>query len=176
MDRLSQCPPELEALAMEVGHFIRHWGFKTIHGRIWTHLFLSEQPLDAGSMMRRLKISKALMSLSLNDLLEFQVIHEAGKSQRGTMTYIANPRVLDCIMNVLAKRERVMLEQIADANGKVKSLLSEQLKEYSLCPKKIKALTYMIEHAQSTLAGLMMLSKIDMDPWAAFNDPQKIGE
>lgn len=125
MSELEVFPPELEELASEVGEFICYWGFKKIHGRIWTHIYLAEQALDAGQLMQRLKVSKALISLSLNDLLKYDVILEAGKSSRGTQTYLPNPDVLDVILNVLRRRERKMLTK-AETSHKMLSSLSEE--------------------------------------------------
>src|ERR1700730_8342606 len=103
MSELEVLPPELEELAGEVGDFICYWGFKKIHGRLWTHIYLATLPVDAGQLMQRLKVSKALISLYLHDLLKYDVIIESGKSTRSTQTYVANPEVLDVILNVLRR-------------------------------------------------------------------------
>ncbi|MGA3762246.1 ArsR family transcriptional regulator, partial [Bacillus velezensis] len=85
--------PELEDFAEQIGQFIEYWGFKRVHGRLWVHLMLSEAPLDASQLIRRLRVSKALVSMSLGDLLEYDVIEEAGKSARGTQLYRAREDV-----------------------------------------------------------------------------------
>ena len=84
-------PSELDALAEQVGEFIQYWGFKKVHGRIWTHLWLSDHPLDAGDLGKRLQISKALVSMSIADLLEYDVIQEVGRGEQGTTLYRSNP-------------------------------------------------------------------------------------
>jgi DNA-binding transcriptional regulator GbsR (MarR family) len=58
-------PPELKQLELSVAQFMQYWGFKKIHGRIWTHLFTSQKPLDSITLMSRLKVSKGLMSLAI---------------------------------------------------------------------------------------------------------------
>ena len=174
MENLNDCPEELDILAQEVGKFIRYWGFKMIHGRIWTHLYLSNQPLDAGTLMKRLKVSKALMSLSLNDLLEYHVIEEAGKSARGTMTYTANARVLDVIMNVLSNRERVMLTEIDSANKRMMAQLGEGSATQIVSSQKLKALGFMVQQAQSVLNSLLKLSDMKLETLSVINDPQTI--
>ena len=55
---------QLNKLADEVGELVYNWGLKRVHGRIWTHLFLSNRPLDASDLVKRLDISKALISIS----------------------------------------------------------------------------------------------------------------
>src|SRR5258708_3849854 len=86
-------PHEIESLSNEIGKFIHHWGFKKIHGKIWTHLYLSETPLDAGTLMKRLDVSKALMSLSLRDLLKYKVIIRAFETSRRFMRVPASSGV-----------------------------------------------------------------------------------
>lgn len=170
MKDLSCCPSQLESLAKEVGKFIQYWGFKTIHGRIWTHIYLSNEPLDAGTLMRRLQVSKALMSLSLNDLLEYNVIQEAGKSTKGTQTYVANPNVLDVIFSVLSRREQAMLKQIELAGQELGGMLSEALAESSICSNRLQAFRTMVQQAQGALTGILALGTLNMKPWEIFNE------
>lgn len=112
-------PSEMREFADQVGEFIQHWGFKKVHGRIWTHLFLSPEALDAGEIRKRLSISKALVSMSLSELLEYDVIEVTGKSSRGTLIYRANKDVMGVILNVLKLRERRMLSRILAAHKKL---------------------------------------------------------
>lgn len=166
-------PPELEDLANEVGDFICYWGFKKIHGKIWSHIFLSEEPLDAGQLMQRLGVSKALISLSLNDLLRYDVIAEAAKSARGTQTYVANPDVLDVILNVLRRRERKMLAKAETSHKMLTSLNPESLKRARLKPESLKAMGMMIGQTQNALLSLLELSTIDLRGWEEINELRK---
>lgn len=161
---------EWDLLALEVGRFIRYWGFKTIHGRIWTHIYLSNEPLDAGALMERFGLSKALMSLSLNDLLKYQVILEGPKSERGTQTYIANPEVLNVILEVLRRREKRMLEEIKTAHSSLSSLSSKNLGLDQINPTRLTKLGQMIDQAQSTLNAILELAQPDLKEWCLFNE------
>jgi DNA-binding transcriptional regulator GbsR (MarR family) len=163
--------PELEELAMEIGKFIRYWGFKKIHGRIWAHIYLSKVPLDAGALMARLKVSKALMSLSLNDLLKYRVILESGKSERGTHTYVANPQVLDVILNVLHRREKKMLAHIEMAHRMLKSASPTARDHMNISGDRLENLGAMIHEAQATLNAILELSNFDMKNWMQVNAP-----
>src|SRR6478609_9407227 len=157
MPELETMPPELEDLASEVGDFICYWGFKKIHGRLWTHIYLSNEPLDAGQLMQRLRVSKALISLSLNDLLRYDVIIENGKSARGTQTYVANPDVLDVILNVLRRRERKMLAKAETSFRMLSELSSENLDRANCQADRIQSLGRMIVQAQDALTSLLEL-------------------
>ncbi len=158
-------PPELEELACEVGDFICYWGFKRIHGRLWTHLYTSSVPLDAAQLMSRLQVSKALISLSLNVLLKYEVILENGKSARGTQTYVANPDVLDVILNVLRRRERKMLAKTETSYKMLLSLNKDRRERAGLASDRVENLGRMISEAQNTLSCLLELVTIDLKPW-----------
>jgi DNA-binding transcriptional regulator GbsR (MarR family) len=158
MDDKSLTNTELETLAAEVGEFIRYWGFKQIHGRIWTFLFVSSTPLDASSLMKRLKVSKALMSLSLKDLLHHKVIKEAKRSQRGTHTYVANPNILEIITGILRDREKAMLDRIENAQRELESLPAEKLNDSGINTDRLRLLGDLIRHAQTTLDDLLTMS------------------
>lgn len=165
MSELEVIPPEFEDLANEVGDFICYWGFKKIHGRLWTHLYLSKTALDAGQLMRRLRVSKALISLSLNDLLKYDVILESQKSDRGTQTYIANPNVVEIILNVLRRRERRMLAQAETSHKMLASLGADRLEKAQIESERLESLGRMIGQAQNGLLSLLELATVDLKNW-----------
>jgi DNA-binding transcriptional regulator GbsR (MarR family) len=152
--------PELEDLADQVGLFIEYWGFKHIHGRIWTHLYLSSEPLDTATLIKRLKVSKALMSFSIRDLLEYEVIQETSKGKHGTVFYRANPDLSGVILNVLRTRERRMLSRAHASFKLVKDLSMQDRLDLKLDLKKIKSMGELIESASSML-DLFITLKFD---------------
>ncbi|NQZ02386.1 MAG: hypothetical protein HRT45_17140 [Bdellovibrionales bacterium] len=160
--------PEMEELSNLIGDFIRYWGFKQIHGRIWSLIYLSSTPLDASDLMQSLGVSKALMSLSLKDLLNYDVIRESHKTERGTQTYEANPNVLDVITNVLRTREKKMLAQISTAHKLLASLPEGDQKNLNIDYAKLKSLGSMIHEAEATLDGMLGLASIDLNTWSNF--------
>jgi DNA-binding transcriptional regulator GbsR (MarR family) len=157
--------PELQDIAERIGEFTQYWGFKKIHGRIWANLFLSTEPLDASCLMDRLKISKALVSMSVKDMLEYEVILEAGKSGKGTQQYTTNPDITTVILNVLRKRERRMLSQIFASSRLLKELPVKDLKEHKLDAEKVKTLGDMVQCAEDALDAMMVLGPIKLDSW-----------
>ena len=169
MEKL-RVPPELTDVAEQVGAFMEYWGFKTIHGRIWTHIFLSAEPLDAGALIQRLDVSKALMSMSLAELLDHDVVEVAGKSDNGTTTYRANPDITHTILNVLRKRERRMLSRVSSA---AKILPIEGAGEVKLSAERVNSLQQMIQTAEYTLEGLLTLKSFDFSQWCEFSQVDK---
>lgn len=168
-DQRVRTPPELEDVASQIGEFIEYWGFKNVHGRIWTHLFLSDHPLDAGELVDRLHISKALVSMSISDLLEYDVIQIAGKGPRGTVTYRANPDVTTVITNILRKRERRMLSRTSSAVRLLRDLPLESRGNCEFSETRVKALADMVGAAETALDGILHLSSVTFGVWAQFN-------
>lgn len=153
--------PELETLAEHVGHFIEYWGFKKIHGRIWTFLYVSKEPMDATELRMRLKVSKALISMSLSDLVEYEVIEDLGKGPRGTTVFRANPNVSQVIIGVLRKRERKMIGQVVTAQRLMQSIPAAEQEGVGIDSKRIETLGEMIETARAGLEFLIQMGPID---------------
>jgi DNA-binding transcriptional regulator GbsR (MarR family) len=157
--------PEVSDLSEQIGEFIHYWGFKRVHGRIWTHLFVAKRPLDAADLVQQLDISKALVSISLRELLEYEVVKEAGKSERGTNLYVVNPDLLSVIFNVLRGREKRLISKIqaaqelllrADATGKEQTEVSQE---------RVEQLGQLVEQASSSLESLISLNAVDFGEW-----------
>ena len=161
-------PEELEVLAERIGDFVAYWGFKKIHGKIWTHLFTAKDPLDAAGLIRRLKISKALVSLTLKDLLHYRVVFEVGKSERGTILYRANQEVVEVIVNVLRQREKLLLKQIHSAHEKVLGLPQDDSLGLQICDTQVKTLGTLISQAETCLDQVIALHDLSLEPWRAF--------
>ncbi len=153
--------PELETLAENVGQFIEYWGFKKIHGRIWTFLYVSKEPMDATELRMRLKVSKALISMSLSDLLEYEVIEDLGKGPRGTTVFRANPNVSQVIIGVLRKRERKMIGQVVTAQRLMQSIPATEQEDVGIDSKRVESLGEMIETARAGLEFLIQAGPID---------------
>jgi DNA-binding transcriptional regulator GbsR (MarR family) len=123
--------------------------------------------------MVRLKVSKALISLSLGDLMKFDVIKEGEKSARGTQTYLANPDVLDVILNVLRRRERKMIAKAETGHKMLSSLKPESLERANLNAERIAAMGVMIGQAQNALISLLELATLDLQSWQEINETKK---
>jgi|GEM_PF-478482 len=158
--------PEFDELGEQVGEFIHYWGFKRIHGRIWTQLYLSKNPVDAGELVTQLQISKALVSISLRELLDYKVIQEVGKSPRGTNLYQTNPDILSVITSVLRQREKRMLSRISAAQ---ESLARTQLKhreEAGISDKNLAQMKELVDRASDGLESIIALSSFDFGLFA----------
>ncbi len=152
-----QKQPEIDYLAELVGEFIEYWGFKKIHGKIWLHLYLGQEPLDASALMQKLKVSKALISISLRDLLEYEVILEKGLGPEGTRLYEANEDLNRVISQVLRQREKIMMGKIQAAFGQLKELPVEDLLKNKIKAQRIQNLDKLIKNGEKGLNTIMAI-------------------
>jgi DNA-binding transcriptional regulator GbsR (MarR family) len=152
----------LHFLSEQIGDFIQYWGFKKIHGIIWTHLYLSSTPLSAQELIQKLGVSKALISLSIKDLLHYQLILQTTESiDKKNKFYIANPDVFTVIRNVLETRETQMLERIQEGFTRFQENLPAQSNELPLDSTRVESLGRMITGANEALKSLLTLAAID---------------
>lgn len=156
---------EMEELADQIGEFVYYWGFKRIHGKIWTHLHLAQSPLDAADLVRRLSISKALVSISLRELLEFEVIEACGKSARGTQLYKVNGDIMSVILSVLRQREKRMLSRVEAAHRSLQRVMPTDQERMQISASHLDQLGDLIEKASMALDSFIALKPIDFTDW-----------
>ncbi len=104
---------KLQKLSLSVGDFIRYWGFRRIHGAIWTQLYLSSEPLNCVQLTSRLGVSKALVCPALDELVEYHLIEQTPSPNEKTKMYKAATDINQVIRKILKSRESKILAQIA---------------------------------------------------------------
>jgi DNA-binding transcriptional regulator GbsR (MarR family) len=164
---------ELTALSHQLGELIHNWGFKRIHGRIWTRLFLSTRPLDAADLIQQLDISKALVSISLRELVELKAIQEVGRSARGTNLYRANGDLKEIYLELLRRREREMLEQTAAALSLLSNLDAVTLSESDISPQQMNVLAQHLTQAMTSVNDTLKNAESSPDSVVMFKSPRK---
>ncbi len=168
--------PEIKELELLLGNFIQYWGFKKIHGRIWTHLYTSKTPLDSQTLILRLKVSKALMSLAIRDLTEYEVISPVSIGKHGVTFYQANPDLMHVVTNVLRKREAVMMSSISSCLARITSCDShevtlagldidkcENLKNMTNSAIELLNIFIMQDYANDHVGNLNIFSKLNLE-------------
>jgi DNA-binding transcriptional regulator GbsR (MarR family) len=133
-------PKEIDLTCRSIGAFIEYWGFKEIEGRLWCHLLLSKEPLCAQDLINRTAVSKALVSISINRLIEFNVIEVDHVKFRRTQYFNVNQNVSQVIKGVLRSRELILLK---DSLSKAKALKS--LPPSKLVNVDLKSLNFLIK-------------------------------
>lgn len=149
--------PQIGKLADLVGAFIEYWGFKSVQGRLWCYLYLSNRPLSSLELSQLLEISPSLVTQSVQVLLEYKVIEAAGKSENGMHLYAANPNAFEPITQVLKTRESVLLEQIKKALPSAQQEAKSKTKGlYVPDPDRVQDVQQMVQLIETVLSMLMV--------------------
>ena len=142
----------LQQLSTLIGHFIRYWGFRKIHGEIWSVVYLSKTPLSGVEIGQILKVSKALVSPALKELEAEGLIRQADSENSKTKRYEAEENVTKIIHGVLNRRERPMIENIRQSH---EQLSQQSDKTESLNLDRLEKMGTMIQVAQMGLSAVL---------------------
>lgn len=142
----------LQQLSDVVGQFIRYWGFRKVHGQIWTLVYLSQKPLSGVEIGRILKVSKALVSPALKELEAEGLIFNVPSENSKTKRYEAEEDVGKIIQQVLSRREVPMMNEIQIS---FQELEQSKSSTDNLREDRLKNMGTMIQLAQLALLGLV---------------------
>ena len=160
--RVSQNHQSLQELANSIGDFIRYWGFRRIHGSIWTILYLSKKPLTGAELVEKLQVSKALISSALSEMEGWELIVSVDSDNAKAKFFRAESDVIKVIHKVLVVREKVMLEKVKFHFDVVKSISKLGLDE-NINPERLKNLGAMIDFAVRALRVLIKINNFKLN-------------
>ena len=164
----------LKLMADSVGDFMRYWGFRRIHGQLWTQIYLSKQPLSGAQLLRNLEVSKALVSPALNELLAYKLIQFTQVDGR-TKKYTAYPDVFSVIQKILEDREKQLI-QTAQTNYEQlgRSVAQKNEKNLLIDESRLHSLGEMIAAAGFAIDVVVRSSEIDpLSSWSILNEVLK---
>ena len=104
----------IAVVAEAIGELMRFGNFKPSMGRIWTVLYLSQEPLDAEDIERISGLSAGNVSMSLHDLGQWGVVQRAPSSGTGTAKrrmYEAETDIWKLVGRVFRDRELRLIDQ-----------------------------------------------------------------
>ena len=144
----------LKQMATQVGHFIRYWGFRKIHGEIWTLLYLAKKPLSGVELIELLGVSKALVSPALKELHAQGLINEVPSENAKVKRYAAVEDVGAVIKRILQTRERQMMDEIQIAFDGLDESRQPGLKEF-VDSDRLLSMGEMIQAAHFGLSAVL---------------------
>lgn len=156
--------PKSDLIALEklVGDFMSYWGFKKIHGRIWVHVYTAKDPIDSFELIKRLKISKGLLSLAIRDLIKYQVILIDHQGKHGTTFYRPNLDIAKVVTQILQQRELKMLEKASHLATSIQQSTEEDNNRMNLSRERVVDLVNMTTSAQFMLAAFLSADQSDI--------------
>lgn len=92
-----------------VGDFIESWGFRSIHGRVWTLMALRNAPMSQSEMAEVLGVSRSLVHLAVNELSHYGLVRPTGEHRNAP--WEASLDVWPTITDVIRSREWMLIER-----------------------------------------------------------------
>lgn len=158
-------------IAEQIGTMMEFWGFKRILGRIWTVLFLADEPLTNAEIGTRLKLSASAVSVSLAELKRWGVVHEAVDARTGrAQRWRAETDIWSMVTNVMRQRELPLIKRFDETLQEALDMLddekpTESVKHMRHALKSLQALTSL---GKSLLTSLLESAKVNAEPLRKF--------
>lgn len=114
--------PTIYRACEAVGTIVELWGFKRVLGMVWTFLYLSPKALSAQDLRTGLGISSGLVSMVLQELVRWGVVHKEPTPGERKEYYTAERNVWRPISKVLRERE---LYQVSNTLERLREVESE---------------------------------------------------
>lgn len=140
------------------GAFIEWWGFRAIHGRVWTLLALTGRPLSQIDIAALLDVSRSLVHGAVNELEAWGLIQRVGKHRRAPI--VAVTEVWPVITQVLRTREWMMIERVRialEAAVQEADLHFQRTGQEPFSRERLRELSQLTEMAQSFLRVILNL-------------------
>ena len=149
-----------------IGKLMVLWGFKRNMGRVWTLLFLSNEPLTAYVLRERLQLSAGAISMTLNELARWGVVHKVWRQGDRHDYYEAESSLWKMISRVLRERELaevvLAIEAFEDALAALKRREdASQQPRMQVQYGRIQQLLELARLGRSTLDALIDSARLD---------------
>lgn len=172
-ERSEERRAEAEALVTDaVGRLIEFWGFRAVLGRIWALLYLSEKPLPAAEICRRLSISTGAASMALQELERWGVVQRHRPPGARKDFFEAETDIWKMVSRVYRERELVQIQLALEAFSKAAMLydLSSKLggaterRAGRFARERIENLVELAKIGQNMLRALVDKGRVDFGP------------
>jgi DNA-binding transcriptional regulator GbsR (MarR family) len=155
-----------------IGRLMEFWGFKRTMGRIWTVLYLSDEPLTAADLRDRLQISAGAVSMTVNELSRWGVVKRVWVKGDRRDFFTAEGNFWKMISRVLNERERVeildaidaMKEALEDLERKCKSDDVATRRRARVQKERIEQLLALARLGKQLLERLIRQGRVDATP------------
>jgi DNA-binding transcriptional regulator GbsR (MarR family) len=165
-----------QLLSDAVGRLMEFWGFKRHMGRLWTVLYLSDEPLGATELRDKLQLSAGSVSMALNDLLRWGVVKKIWVHGQRRDYFVAESNLWKMISRVFRERELVeIVEAITAMEGALASLESKLAsrdpavrQRATTQQARIERLLELARLGRKLIEGLLESARVDAMPLTKF--------
>ncbi|MCA1828531.1 MAG: GbsR/MarR family transcriptional regulator [Myxococcales bacterium] len=163
----------LHEVADTVGALMEFWGFKRVMGRVWTILFLRDEPLSAAELCEQLAISSGAASMALAELEHWGVVKRSRKPGDRREYFEAETDIWKMISRVLRERELVQIERALEVFDRARDQLAKggapgehaRLQQIS---ERIGRLVDLARLGRALLVAIVQQGKADLAPLMRF--------
>jgi DNA-binding transcriptional regulator GbsR (MarR family) len=147
-----------------VGSLMELWGFKRIHGVLWTYLYLHDRPLDAQELREGLEISTGLVSMTVHELMRWGVVTRQVAPGARRERYRAEPDIWRAVAKVLRERELFCLRLAIDEIRESTTTLAEngQPEGFSQAGQRLDELVSLGELAGDLMDQFLQAGTLDI--------------
>jgi DNA-binding transcriptional regulator GbsR (MarR family) len=149
-----------------IGRLMVLWGFKRNMGRVWTLLYLSDEPLTAHVLRERLQLSAGAISMTLSELARWGVVRKVFQQGDRHDYFEAESSLWKMISRVLRERERaevvLAIEALEDALSALKRREDDpQLPRAQVQSDRITQLLELAKLGRSMLDAVIDNARLD---------------
>jgi DNA-binding transcriptional regulator GbsR (MarR family) len=149
-----------------IGRLMVLWGFKRNMGRVWTLLYLSDEPIAAHVLRQRLQLSAGAVSMTLSELARWGVVRKVWRQGDRHDYFEAESSLWKMISRVLRERELAevvsAIEAFEDALAALKRRQdSESGPRLHTQRARIEQLLELARLGRSTLDALIDSARLD---------------
>ena len=162
---------EAELLAAEaIGSLIEFWGFKRQMGRIWTLLYLSDEPLPASDICDRLQLSAGAASMTLAELEHWGVVHRLRKPGERRDFFGAETDIWKMVTHVWRERELRQIDRAQQAFDRAKRLMEplaarkNATRAHKVKLQRLRQLAALAKVGESLARMVVENGKLDLGP------------
>ena len=170
-DELFELSPTLRCCDV-VGRLMEFWGFSRHMGRVWTLLYLSQDPLPSTDIQTQLQISAAAVSTVLKELRRWGVVKKVWKPGERKDYYGAETDLWKMVSRVFEERERNLITEARESFEAVSSELDAKARKGKAAERdlaafrkeRVEQLLLLSKTAELMLENLMKHSRLDLSP------------
>jgi HTH-type transcriptional regulator, glycine betaine synthesis regulator len=168
--------PAEQLLSDAIGRLMEFWGFKRHMGRIWTVLYLEDEPLSAAELRDKLQLSAGSVSMALNELARWGVVKKVWVHGQRREYFAAESNLWKMVSRVLRERELVEVSEAIQAMESALTSLAEKLRAADPAVRaraetqrvRIQRLLDLALLGRRLLEGLLETARLDALPLTKF--------
>lgn len=146
-----------------IGDVIGYWGFRKALGRVWTVLYLGEEPRSAADLAKTLSISAGTVSTTLAELGRWGVVRRVWRPGQRKEFYEAETDFWKMISRVVNERERFLAESVRSRLEEAAALAerSPRSTERSHMTERLRRLVSFAVVAQTVIDSFVRSQRAD---------------